>query len=171
MVLSYFSICFTLHSYIWATWFHTTIWTFPGVSVWSPEATLKSHQMLSWGCRLDSWSPSHCFHSVQRKRWNESVYFCTWERFRWSDAGVQCERRRLAVRRTVRVNRGSELVPCKEQTQFSTRTRTEHVQYLLHLWRQRSVPFSMDAPCQGRLRGGQGHWVKGSSVREACSWQ
>lgn len=33
------------------------------------------------------------------------------------------------------------------------------------------VPFSMAGPCQGRLRGGQGHWVKGSSGTAAGSWQ
>lgn len=33
----------------------------------------------------------------------------------------------------------------------------------------RAVPFSRDWPCHGRLRGGQ--WVKGSSGREAGSWQ
>lgn len=34
----------------------------------------------------------------------------TWERLRWSDAGVQCEWRGLTVSRTIRVDGGSELI-------------------------------------------------------------
>lgn len=48
-------------------------------------------------------------------QWRMKVLQCTCERLRWSDVGVQRERRRLAVCRTVRVNGSSELVSWKHR--------------------------------------------------------